>query len=103
MNRHRLALALRVVAIAVIGVCLWFFVRKIDWGKLGTALGDAKLWPLVLAALLNFVCLWGKAACWHLILAPRYQVKTLRMFRYTIAAFAASVFAPAREGDVLRL
>src|SRR5436309_3189620 len=40
-------LALRLGLIAMIGVCLWFFVRTIDWDKLAGALGDARLWPLV--------------------------------------------------------
>jgi uncharacterized membrane protein YbhN (UPF0104 family) len=101
--KRRLGLALRIIAIAVIAACLWFFIRKIEWSKLGIALRDATLWPLVLAAALNFVCLWGKAACWHIMLAPKNHVATSRLFRYTIAAFATSVIAPARAGEVLRL
>ena len=99
----RLRIALRAVAIAVITVCLWFFIRKVEWSKLGVALEGATVWPLVLAAALNFVCLWGKAACWHVMLAPKNQVPTLRLFRYTIVAFATSVIAPARAGEVVRL
>ncbi|HEY0991694.1 MAG TPA: lysylphosphatidylglycerol synthase transmembrane domain-containing protein, partial [Kofleriaceae bacterium] len=60
-------------------------------------------WPLVLAAALNFVCLWGKAVCWRIMLAPRHKVSVARLFRYTIAAFAASASAPARAGEVLRV
>jgi uncharacterized protein (TIRG00374 family) len=100
---RRLSIALRVLAIGAIALCLWFFVRKIHWSKLGHALEDAMLWPLLVAAVLNFVCLWGKAACWRVMLAPKYEVPTLRLFRYTIAAFATSVIAPARAGEVLRL
>jgi len=102
MNR-RLTIALRVLAIAAVAVALWWFVRTINFADLGTALRTAKAWPLVLAAALNFVCLWGKAACWRIMLAPRHHVSTLRLFRYTIAAFAASAIAPARAGEVLRV
>jgi len=49
------------------------------------------------------VCVWGKGACWRILLAPRHVVKTSRLFRYTIAAFATSVIAPARAGEVVRL
>jgi hypothetical protein len=101
--RRRLALVLRLLAIAVVGACLWFFVRKIAWDELGTSFANAKLWPLAIAAALNFVCLWGKAACWRVMLAPRFTVPTRRLFRYTIAAFAASTLAPARAGEVLRV
>ena len=102
MNR-RLILAIRILAIAAIAVGLWWFVRTMDFAKLGTQFGTARLWPLVLTALLNFVCLWGKAACWRVMLAPRHQVSTLRLFRYTIATFTASAIALARAGEVLRV
>jgi uncharacterized membrane protein YbhN (UPF0104 family) len=102
VNR-RVTLALRVLAIAAVVVALWWFVREMDFAALGEALRTAKVWPLVLAAALNFVCLWGKATCWHIMLAPRHRVSITRLFRYTIAAFAASAIAPARAGEVLRV
>jgi uncharacterized membrane protein YbhN (UPF0104 family) len=102
MNR-RLVLAIRIFAIAALAVGLWWFARRIAFDKLEAALRKAKLWPLVIAASLNFVCLWGKAACWRVMLAPRHQVSTLRLFRYTIAAFTASAITPARAGEVLRV
>ena len=100
---RRLSLALRFLAIAVVVACLWWFVRGISWTKLGHALGSALIWPLVIAAGLNFVCLWGKAAVWRIMLAPDHVVRLARLMRYTIAAFAASVIAPARAGEVLRI
>jgi glycosyltransferase 2 family protein len=99
----RLALALRVLAIAVVVALLVWFVRSLDLAALGRALANAKLWPLLVAALFNFGMLWGKAACWHVMLAPRHVVPTVKLFRYTIAAFAASAIAPARAGEVLRV
>jgi len=102
MNR-RLVLAIRILAIAAIAVGLMWFVHTMEFGKLGDALRHARPWPLVLTAALNFVCLWGKAACWQIMLAPRHQVSTLRLFRYTIATFTASAIAPARAGEVLRV
>ena len=99
----RRAIVLRVATVAAVAVCLWFFVRKMQWSELGAALVDAKLWPIVLAAALNFGCLLGKAVCWRIMLAPRYVVPTSRLMRLTIAAFAGSVLAPARAGEVLRV
>jgi uncharacterized protein (TIRG00374 family) len=102
MNR-RLTMAIRILVIGVIAAALWWFVREMDFAKLGEALRSARVWPLVLAAALNFVCLWGKAVCWRIMLAPRHKVSVARLFRYTIAAFAASAIAPARAGEVLRV
>src|SRR5215813_2443986 len=90
-------------AVIAIAACLWIFFREIQWAELGHALRNAKVWPLVLAAILNFVCLWGKAMCWRIMLAPRHRVGAWRLFRYTIATFAASAIAPARAGEVLRV
>jgi glycosyltransferase 2 family protein len=102
MNR-RLVLAIRILVICVIAAALWWFLRKVDFAELGKQMRSAKLWPLVLAASLNFLCLWGKAVCWRIMLAPRHRVGVWRLFRYTIATFAASAIAPARAGEVLRV
>jgi uncharacterized membrane protein YbhN (UPF0104 family) len=102
-TKRRLVQAVRAVAIAAVAACLWFFVRTIDWHQLGLVLARAEVWPIAIAAVLNFTCLFGKALCWRVMLAPRYHVGTARLLRYTIAAFAASVIAPARAGEVLRL
>jgi glycosyltransferase 2 family protein len=102
MNR-RLALALRVLAIIAVVAALWWFVRNMHFADLGRALTEAKVWPLLVAAVLNFLCLLGKAACWRILLAPRHEVPVARLFRYTVAAFAASALAPARAGEVLRV
>ena len=102
MNR-RLLLAIRVLVIGAIAAALWWFVREVDFAALGDALRSARAWPLVLAAALNFVCLWGKAVCWRIMLAPRHRVGVWRLFRYTIATFAASAIAPARAGEILRV
>jgi uncharacterized protein (TIRG00374 family) len=102
MNR-RLTIALRVLAIAAIVAGLWWFVRAMNFAEFEKALRSARVWPLVVAAALNFVCLWGKAVCWRLMLAPRHRVSVMRLFRYTIATFAASAIAPARAGEVLRV
>lgn len=102
MNR-RIKIVIRIVAVAAIAAALWWFVRAMDFTKFGEELARAKRWPLVVAASLSFVCLLGKAVCWRIMLAPRHKIPVIRLFRYTIAAFAASAIAPARAGEVLRV
>jgi uncharacterized protein (TIRG00374 family) len=102
MNRQ-LKIVIRIVAIAAVAAAMWWFVREMDFAKFGHDLATAKRWPLVVAASLNFVCLLGKAVCWRIMLAPRHKVSVLRLFRYTVAAFAASAIAPARAGELLRV
>lgn len=98
----RLARILRIVAITVIVVLAILFLRRIDWAELGRAFATAKLWPLLLSSLLYFYCLFGKALSWRIMLEPR-RVSVWRLYRYTIAAWAASVLTPARAGELLRV
>ncbi len=100
---RRFSLTIRLAVLAIVIAGLWFFIRKMDWDKLAEALSSATLWPLFAAIALNALCMYAKAASWHVMLAPRFQVSTLRLFRYAIAAFAASAIAPARAGEVLRV
>lgn len=101
--KARWGLALRFLAIAGVAAGLGVFVHEMKWAALATALSTARRWPLVLAAALSFANLFCKAVCWRIILAPRYRVPTLRLFRYTVAAFAASAITPARAGEILRV
>lgn len=95
--------ALRVLAVVAVALLVWLFARTLDLGALEHELGGAVLWPLVVAAALHFAVLWNKAASWRIMLAPQHVVPTTRLFRYTIAAFAASAITPARAGEALRL
>jgi len=94
---------LRIATIAIVGVLLLLFLRNVEWSKLAHALRHALLLPLLLSSVIYFVCLFGKALSWRLMLAPRNIVSIWRLYRYTLAAFAASALTPARAGELLRL
>ena len=100
---RRTAILARVIAVVVVAALLAWFLYRMDWHALGVALRRAALWPLVPAALLYFMCLFGKALSWRIMLEPRNRVGIGHLFRYTIAAFAASSLTPARAGEVLRV
>src|ERR1700759_2135151 len=102
-TRGRLRLALRILIFGGTAAGLWWFIHKMDFAKVGDSIRNAKLWPMVAAAVLNFMCLFGKAIAWRLMLGPRHRLPVVRLVRYTIATFAASAIAPARVGEVLRL
>jgi glycosyltransferase 2 family protein len=94
---------LRIASIVVVALLLYLFVREIEWDKLGHALRTAAIMPLLLSTVLYFACLFGKALSWKIMLEPNYTVSMPRIFRYTIAAFAASALTPARAGEALRV
>jgi uncharacterized membrane protein YbhN (UPF0104 family) len=99
----RLTRLIQLALIAVVVSLLWFFLREIEWDKLGHALANASLLPLLASTLIYFACLFGKALSWRIMLAPRHIVPMSRLYRYTIAAFAASALTPARAGELLRV
>jgi hypothetical protein len=101
--RRSLRIALRAGVIGVVAAALWWFVREVDVAALGRALASANLGLLVVASLLHFVCLSGKAWAWRILLAPPHPVSLSRLLRYEIVASAASAITPARAGEVLRM
>jgi len=100
---NRLSLAIRLVAVAAIAVSLWWFIRHIDFAAVVAAFAAAHAGWLVVAVVASFACLFAKAVCWQILLAPRHRVSVGRLFRYEIAANAASAITPARAGELLRV
>ncbi|HEY5927041.1 MAG TPA: lysylphosphatidylglycerol synthase transmembrane domain-containing protein [Kofleriaceae bacterium] len=94
---------LRIATIAIVAVLVGVFASRIEWHELTAALRDADPAPLVLSSALYFVCLFGKSLVWRIMLEPRNVVPIRRMYRYTIAAQAASALTPARAGELLRV
>jgi glycosyltransferase 2 family protein len=103
VSSRQLSIAVRVCGVVVLAVLVYVFAHHVDWRVLGHALRNAELWPLALATALFFATLLGKALLWRILLAPKNVVPVGRLYRYTIAAFAGSVLAPARAGEVLRV
>ncbi len=100
--RRSLRIALRVAVILLVIAALWWFIRAVDFRRLGEAFASANLGLLVVASLLHLVCLSGKAAAWGVLLAPRHHVSLPRLLRYELVSVAASAITPARAGEVLR-
>lgn len=94
---------MRWLALPLVAVCAWWATREVDWSALGDALSSARIWPLIPAVAIAFAMLWLAAISLRVMLAPLHQVSTPRLFRYTIVAYAASVIAPLRAGDLVRL
>jgi uncharacterized membrane protein YbhN (UPF0104 family) len=94
---------IRAAAIIIVIACLVVFARQLHWAELGHDLAHARIGLLVLAGAINYFMLLGKAVAWRIMFAPRHEVPTSRLVRYTIVAFAASVLAPARAGELLRV
>lgn len=93
---------LRAVVIGAVGVGLAFALREIAWAEVGRALRSARAWPIVVAAVINFGIIVGKAAAWKLLLAPAHRISLGRLTRYTLVACAGSIVLPLRAGELVR-
>jgi len=96
-------LLLRIVAIVAVIAGVYFFARGIDGHALAAALRGAAILPLLAAAALSFGNLFWKSVCWRVMLGRRHRVPVLRLYRYTLTAFASSLLVPARAGEALRV
>lgn len=101
--RVRLVVWLRLAVLVALAAGLAVLLRGLQIRDVIAAVGHAVLWPVLLAAALNFVLIWLKAAGWHVMLKPAVDVPVRRLFRYTIAALTASALTPLRTGEMVRL
>jgi hypothetical protein len=99
----RLAVWLRLLVLAALAAGLTVVLRGLRFRDVTATIERAVLWPVVLAAALNFVLIWLKATGWHVMLKTAVDVPVRRLFRYTIAALTASALTPLRTGEVVRL
>jgi uncharacterized membrane protein YbhN (UPF0104 family) len=99
----RLAVWLRLLLFAALVAGLTVLLRGLRIRDVTAAFQRAAVWPVILAAALNFVVIWFKATGWHVMLKTSVDVPVRRLFRYTIAALTASALTPLRTGEVVRL
>lgn len=93
----------RILAIAAVIAAVYLIGRTVDLDALGAALKSADPWLLAVAAVLGLSNLGFKALLWRVMLHESATVSTFRLFRYTVASFAASALTPARAGEALRI
>lgn len=94
-------LRLAITASVVVGIVV--MLRGLAVDELADAVASARLWPVIAASAIAIVVYVLKAVSWRVMLTPRFRLRTRRLVRYTIVAFAASAIAPARAGEIIRV
>jgi hypothetical protein len=93
---------LKSVLILAIGLGLaWWFVSRLDWGAVGAHLRNARIWPLLLGALLINLTLLARSLRWQAFLAPIANAKLSNIFAATSVGFGA-IFVIGRAGEIVR-
>jgi glycosyltransferase 2 family protein len=93
---------LKSVFILAIGLGLaWWFVSRLDWNTVGVHLRNARIWPLLLAAVLINLTMFARSLRWRTFLAPIRTAKFSNLFAATAVGFGA-IFIIGRAGEIIR-
>jgi glycosyltransferase 2 family protein len=93
---------LKSVLILAIGLGLaWWFISRLDLDTVGAHLKNAKIWPLLLAALLINLTLFARSLRWKALLSPIETARLHNLFAATSVGFGA-IFVVGRAGEIIR-
>ena len=93
---------LKSVLILAIGLGLaWWFISRLDLDTVGAHLRNARIWPLLLAALLINLTLFARSLRWRALLSPIRATKLSNLFAATSVGFGA-IFVIGRAGEIIR-
>jgi uncharacterized protein (TIRG00374 family) len=93
---------LKSVLILAIGLGLaWWFISRLDLDTVGAHLRNAKIWPLLSAALLINLTLFVRSLRWKALLSPIGTAKFKNLFAATSVGFGA-IFVVGRAGEIIR-
>lgn len=83
-----------------LGLAYWF-VQRLDWQVVGSYLRQARIWPLVLAAILINLTMVARSLRWQAFLAPIAPARFNNLFVATAIGFG-SLFVIGRAGEIIR-
>ena len=90
------------LGLAISIIFLYFALRGLKLGDLGSALKQANYWWLVPGVAIYFLGVWARSWRWHYLLRPIKTISTLKLFPITCIGYMGNNIYPARMGEVLR-
>ena len=88
---------------AVTLLFLFFFVRRVDLGEMGSILREANYLFLLPGIGFYFLALWFRTLRWKLILLPLAELSVPRLWPIMIIGYAANNVLPVRLGELVRV
>jgi uncharacterized protein (TIRG00374 family) len=82
------------------GLAYWF-VSRLDWTMVGTYLSSARIWPLLLGAILINLTILVRSLRWQALLRPIARVKLSNLFEATAVGFGG-LFVIGRAAEIIR-
>ncbi|MFN3466839.1 MAG: lysylphosphatidylglycerol synthase transmembrane domain-containing protein [Candidatus Brocadiales bacterium] len=86
----------------VSGICLWLFLRNIDWARVGMALREAKYFYVLPGVLVFFLVYVLRVLRWRSLVSEVKRVSFVNIFSATAIGFMANHLLPARAGEIVR-
>lgn len=83
-------------------VCLWLFIRSIEWSLLKNALKEANYWFVIPTLILTLLVYVIRALRWKELLSHIKPIRVINLLSVTCIGFMANNVLPARVGEVLR-
>jgi uncharacterized protein (TIRG00374 family) len=83
-------------------VCLWLFIRSIEWSLLKNALKEANYWFVIPTLILTLLVYVIRALRWKELLSHIKPIPVINLLSVTCIGFMANNILPARVGEVLR-
>lgn len=88
--------------LSISGVCLWLFLRDIEWDKLFLAMKGADYIYVLPAVLVAFSTYLVRVTRWELLVLPIKKVSFTNVFSATAIGFMANHILPARAGEIIK-
>ena len=90
------------IGIIISLVCLWFFLKRIDWGLVYPVLMSTNIKYVVFALAISFSSFLIRAFRLQYMLFPIKKVSINNMISVTLVSFMANIILPARVGEIVR-
>ncbi|MFQ5863444.1 MAG: lysylphosphatidylglycerol synthase transmembrane domain-containing protein [Candidatus Brocadiales bacterium] len=84
------------------GLCLWLFLRDIEWEELSLALQEANYIYVLPAVAIIFLTYLVRVTRWELLVLPIKKVSFINVFSATAIGFMANHILPARAGELIK-
>jgi len=102
-NFFSVAKRLKSIFILAVGLGLaYWFISRLDWATVGTHLRSARIWPLVLGAVLINLTILIRSFRWQAFLGPIARVKLGNLFEATAVGFGALFIIGRTGSEIIR-
>jgi uncharacterized protein (TIRG00374 family) len=94
---------LKSILILAVGLGLaYWFVSRLNWTMVGTHLRSARIWPLLLGAVLINLTILVRSLRWQAFLGPIARVKLSNLFEATAVGFGALFIIGRTGSEIIR-